>query len=195
MTFIVRRARPAEYGDIGQLTLAGFGHLEPGAFLPDGERLALLLDAEGRDQQGVLLVAEGTDGQLLGTASIFPHGVPYARQAGAGEAELRLLAVLSAARKQGLGYALLAEGANVATKWGAERLVLDTAQHNLRSQRLYLRFGFKHRPQRDVHRAPPKVPLAVFTLDLPYRPPAAPASLRAAATPDAGAGSRDSAVV
>ncbi|SEQ39838.1 hypothetical protein [Arthrobacter sp. OV608] len=76
MTFIVRRARPDEYRDIGQLTLAGFGHLEPGGSLPDGERLALLLDAEGRDQQGVLLVAEGTDGVLLGTASVFPHTVP-----------------------------------------------------------------------------------------------------------------------
>ncbi|WP_285250839.1 hypothetical protein [Pseudarthrobacter sp. fls2-241-R2A-168] len=47
-----------------------------------------------------------------------------------GEAELRLLAVLPAARKQGLGYALLAEGANV------------TAD------------GFEHRPERDVHREP-----------------------------------------
>ncbi|MCU1567694.1 MAG: acetyltransferase, family protein [Pseudarthrobacter sp.] len=103
MTFIVRRARPDEYGDIGQLTLAGFGHFEPGGSLPDGERLALLLDAEGRDQQGVLLVAERTDGGLLGTASIFPHGVPYGRQARESEAELRLLAVLPAARQQGIG--------------------------------------------------------------------------------------------
>ncbi|MDQ0693261.1 GNAT family N-acetyltransferase [Arthrobacter sp. W4I7] len=191
MTFIVRRARPDEYGNIGQLTLAGFGHLEPGASLPDEERLALLLDAEGRDHQGVLLVAEGTDGGLLGTASIFPHGVPYARQARAGEAELRLLAVLPAARKQGLGAALLAEGAKIAAEWGAERLVLDTGQHNLRSQRLYVRFGFEHRPERDVHREPPKVPLSVFTLDLPHRSgPAAAASRRGAATE-----SRDNAVV
>jgi ribosomal protein S18 acetylase RimI-like enzyme len=183
MTFIVRRARPDEYGNIGQLTLAGFGHLEPGASLPDEERLALLLDAGGRDQQGELLVAEGTDGGLLGTASIFPHGVPYARQAGPGEAELRLLAVLPAARKQGLGVALLAEGANIAKKWGAERLVLDTAQHNLRSQRLYIRFGFEHRPERDVGREPPKVPLAVFSLDLahPART-AAPAPWQGAGT-------------
>lgn len=173
MTFIVRRARPDEYRDIGQLTLAGFGHLEPGGELPDGERLALLLDAEGRDRQGVLLVAEGTDGGLLGTASIFPHGVPYARQARAGEAELRLLAVLPSARKQGLGAALLAEGATIAAGWGTERLVLDTGQQNLRSQRLYLRFGFEHRPERDVHREPPKVPLSVFTLDLPHPAPGA----------------------
>ena len=124
MTFIVRRARPDEYEHIGQLTLAGFGHLEPGSALPEEERVALLLDAAGRDRQGVLLVAEGTDGRLLG------------------------------------------EGAAFAAAWGAERLVLDTAQHNLRSQRLYLRFGFRHRPERDVHRQPPKVPLAVFTLDL-----------------------------
>jgi GNAT superfamily N-acetyltransferase len=191
MTFIVRRARPDEYGNIGQLTLAGFGHLEPGASLPDEERLALLLDAGGRDQQGVLLVAEDTDGGLLGTASIFPHGVPYARQARAGEAELRLLAVLPAARKQGLGAALLAEGANIASEWGAERLVLDTGQHNVRSQRLYIRVGFEHRPERDVHREPPKVPLSVFTLDLPDRSGAAAAASRRGA----GAESRDNAVV
>jgi GNAT superfamily N-acetyltransferase len=192
MTFIVRRARPDEYGDVGQLTLAGFGHLEPDGSLPDGERLALLLDAEGRDQQGVLLVAEGTDGGLLGTASIFPHTVPYARQAREGEAELRLLAVLPAARKQGLGAALLAEGANIATGWGVERLVLDTGQNNLSSQRLYLRLGFEHRPERDVQREPPKVALSVFSLDLPYRPApaAAPASRRSATSH-----SRDSTVV
>ncbi|WP_286138903.1 GNAT family N-acetyltransferase [Arthrobacter sp. OV608] len=110
---------------------------------------------------------------------------PRPARAREGEAELRLLAVLPAARKQGFGAALLAEGAKIATEWGAERLVLDTAQHNLRSQRLYVRFGFEHRPERDVHREPPKVPLAVFTLDLPYRP----------AAPGAGTESRDSAVV
>ena len=149
--------------------MPGFGHLDPGGTRPDEERLALLLDSRGRDEQGVLLVAEGTDGGLLGTASIFPHGVPYARQARQGEAELRLLAVLPAARRQGLGAALLKEGASLATEWGADRLVLDTGQHNLRSQRLYLRFGFEHRPERDVYRQPPKVPLAVFTLDLPHQ--------------------------
>lgn len=169
MTFLVRRARPDEYEHIGQLTLAGFGHLEPGSALPEEERLALLLDAAGRDHQGVLLVAEGTDGRLLGTASIFPQGVPYARQARDGEAELRLLAVLPEARKQGLGGALLGEGADIAAAWGADRLVLDTAQHNMRSQRLYLRLGFQHRPERDVQRQPPKAPLAVFTLDLQQR--------------------------
>lgn len=191
MTFIVRRARPDEYENIGQLTLAGFGHLEPGGTLPDEKRLALLLDSQGRDEQGVLLVAEGTDGGLLGTASIFPHGVPYARQAREGEAELRLLAVLPAARKQGLGAALLEEGANIAAEWGAERLVLDTGRHNLRSQRLYLRFGFEHRAERDVHREPPKVPLSVFTLDLPRRAAAGAAGARRGAN-DA---SRDTAVV
>jgi ribosomal protein S18 acetylase RimI-like enzyme len=182
MTFLVRRASPDEYEHIGQLTLAGFGHLEPGSPLPEEERLALLLDAAGRDHQGVLLVAEGTDGRLLGTASIFPQGVPYARQARDGEAELRLLAVLPEARKQGLGGALLEEGADIAAAWGAERLVLDTAQHNVRSQRLYLRFGFQHRPERDVQRQPPKAPLAVFTLDLSQRErsAAAPSNLSSA---------------
>lgn len=69
--------------------------------------------------QAVLLVASGTDGELLGTASTFPLGAPDARQARQGEAELRLLAVLPAARKQGLGAALLEEGANIAAEWGA----------------------------------------------------------------------------
>ncbi|GAB2735941.1 GNAT family N-acetyltransferase [Arthrobacter bambusae] len=169
MTFTVRRARTDEYQHIGQLTLAGFDHLQSGAKLPEKERLSLLIDAQGRNEQGVLLVAEGTDGKLLGTASVFPHGVAYARQARVGEAELRLLAVLPEARKRSLGWALLEEGANIAKGWGAERLVLDTASHNLRSQRLYLRFGFEHRPERDVHREPPKVSLAVFSLDLSQR--------------------------
>jgi ribosomal protein S18 acetylase RimI-like enzyme len=173
MTFTVRRARPDEYQHIGQLTLAGFDHLEPGSTLPDGERLSLLLDAKSRNEQGVLLVAEGTDGKLLGTASILPHGVAFARQAREGEAELRLLAVLPEARQRGLGWTLLEKGAELARDWGAHHLVLDTARHNLRSQSLYRRFGFEHLPERDVHREPPKVPLVVFSYDLAVRAAAA----------------------
>lgn len=163
MNIRVRRAQAHEYEEIGLLTLAGFGHAGPEAHLPEQDRLELLLDASGRDEQGVLLVAEDSDNeQLLGTATVLPSGVPYARQATSGEAELRLLAVDPLARGRGVAWQLLEEAARVADSWGSQALVLDTGAGNIRSRNLYDGFGYERQPWRDVAREYPKPELVVY---------------------------------
>lgn len=163
MSIQVRRAQAHEYEEIGLLTLAGFGHTGPDARLPDQDRLDLLLDASGRDEQGVLLVAEDTDhDQLLGTATVLPNGVPYARQAQDGEAEIRLLAVDPLARGRGVAWQLLEEAALVADLWGSQALVLDTASSNVRSRKLYDGFGYERQPWRDVARESSRPDLVVY---------------------------------
>ncbi|BCW64490.1 GNAT family N-acetyltransferase [Arthrobacter sp. StoSoilB22] len=165
--YVIREARHEEYDAVGRLTYQGFGHHLPGSRQPDGERLALLLDAEARAREGVLLVAEDTDtGSLVGTASLLPFGSYLSRQAEEGEVELRLLAVLPEARRAGLGQRLLDKSARIAAARGADRVVLDTAVDNEPSQRLYRRLGYVRRLEREKERPAPKVQLVVYTLEL-----------------------------
>ncbi len=164
----VRHAADSEYGAVGRLTYEGFGHHLPGAAQPTPERRGLLLDAAARAREGDLLVAEDLEtGTLVGTASLLPAGSPLARQAGDGETEVRLLAVLPEARRSGIGWKLLEESVALSIERGARRVVLDTGLTNERSQVLYRRFGFVRRPEREKPRPAPLVQLVVYTLDLP----------------------------
>lgn len=164
---IIRRARESEYADVGELTYRGFGHHLPAAPQPDSERLNLLVDAQARADAGTLLVAEDVQtGKLVGTITVLLHGSTLARQAEPGEAEVRLLAVLPEARRQGLGRLLLEHSVQLAARNGARGVVLDTGVDNLGSQELYRQFGFIRRPDREKPRPAPKVQLVVYTLDL-----------------------------
>ena len=160
----VRAARPREYDQVADLVVRGFldgpyGHLPVSL-----ERAALLRDSAGRAAAGTLLVAvdsrededededaedEGADGgaagpadTVLGTLTLLRPGTPASRLARPDEAELRILAVDSAARGRGVGEALVRGTFAVATDWGARAVVLDTGQLNHPAQRLYERVGF-----------------------------------------------------
>lgn len=143
---VVRAASPSEFDAVADLTVVGFadGRSVP----PTTQRLALLRDTAGRATGGLLLVAE-LDGTLAGTATLLRHKSSYARQARRGEAELRLLAVLPAARGGGIGAALLGASAEIAESWGEEGLVLDTGPQNP-SRRLYERLGFQRQLDREI---------------------------------------------
>ena len=165
--YLIREASPDEYTAIGQLTWEGFGYHLPGSPQPSPDRRELLLDAESRANEGVLLVAEDTrTGRLLATATVLPSCSPLNEQARTGESELKMLAVLPEARRTGLGSLLLHEAVRVASEQGAQRLVLDTAVDNEASHVFYRSFGFARRPDRERERPTPKVQLAVFTFDI-----------------------------
>lgn len=165
---VVRDAEPAEYERVAEVTVAGFDRRPP-----TPERLVLLRDAAGRARDGRLLVAaRDAGGELVGTASLLKAGTPNARQALAGEAELRLLAVLPAHRGQGIAYALMTEAIRLARDWDVDALVLDTGSDNFRSQRLYYRLGFTRVPARETHVGANGSRLAVFRHDLGRPDPA-----------------------
>jgi ribosomal protein S18 acetylase RimI-like enzyme len=76
-------------------------------------------------------------------------GTPYARVARGDEAEVRLVAVDPAVQGTGLGEALMRASMETALGWGADALLLDTGERNLRAQALYARLGFDRLPERD----------------------------------------------
>ncbi|WP_198169822.1 GNAT family N-acetyltransferase [Agromyces laixinhei] len=115
------------------------------------------LAGSGRAASGAVLVAvaRGGDGaagdgeRLLGTASVLRAGTPYSRVAVGDEAEVRLVAVDPVAQGAGMGEALMRASMETALGWGADALLLDTGERNLRAQALYARLGFERVPERD----------------------------------------------
>lgn len=164
---VVRTARAAEHDEVGRVTYLGFGHGMPGAPQPGPERLRLLRDARARAESGDLLVAvEPGSERIVGTVSLLRPDSPLVRQSRAGEAEIRLLAVLPAARRSGTGEALMNEALTRAQAWGVPAVVLDTGPGNDASQRLYHRLGFERLPERETLPASAGGRLAVFRYDL-----------------------------
>ncbi len=85
----------------------------------------------------ILLVAEAEDGRLLGTVQL----VPAAQENQPHRADLAKLLVARAARRQGLGAALLAAAEEAALAAGRWLLVLDTVTGSA-ADRLYTRAGW-----------------------------------------------------
>ena len=117
--------------------------MTPQLFDPAADNLASLaaLHAEAFDQAwsadaiGALLAAPGT------FAFVFSGGFILARVA-AEEAEILTLAVRPAARRQGLGQALVRAAAQEAAKNGAQSLFLEVATTNQAACALYQKQGF-----------------------------------------------------
>lgn len=99
--------------------------------------------------RGTLLVALGPGSRLLGMIVVVAPGSGARRLAGAGEAELHLLAVAPSQRGQGLGRALLEAALDLAHQQGAHRVLLWTQPSMEAAQRLYRSAGFERVPARD----------------------------------------------
>lgn len=161
--FSIRQARAHELALIGELTVSAYrdGGLLGGV----GEYSRELADAERRWRQAELLVAEGADGQLLGSVTIARPGEPYAEIARDGELEFRMLATSPAARGRGVGEALTRAVLDRARELGLAKVVLCLKEGNAAAVRLYQRIGFERLPDRDW--APlPTINLIAYSLDI-----------------------------
>ncbi len=87
-----------------------------------------------------LLGSEGVVALVAGEAEA-PTGLVVVR-AVADEAEILTLAVLPAARRQGVGAALMRAAREAAAARGARRLFLEVAEDNAAAASLYERLGF-----------------------------------------------------
>jgi ribosomal protein S18 acetylase RimI-like enzyme len=159
----IRDARPEEFGRIGELRVA--------AYRADGflnERYADTLRALATDGTGEILAAVD-DGDILGTVTLvtWPNSGEALR--GAGEAEIRALAVAAQARGQGIGRALLAAVMRRATAREVHDLVLLSQPEMRAAQHLYTEAGFRRLPERDYEFTSGFVLLA-FGLSLARRP-------------------------
>jgi len=164
---LIRDARHHEYDIVRSVTLAAYE--EYAAIMPEplwvGYRRQLLatLDAPAHVDR---LVAERRD-VILGSVLLFPATTnAYGSAAvGGGCPEVRLLAVVPAARGEGVGTALMNECARRARRSGASMLGLHTTDIMRAAIRMYEHLGYVRAPELDFAPAP-GVLIKGFRLDL-----------------------------
>ena len=114
---------------------------------------------------------------LLGQAGVHLAEVPdgfILMRTVADEAEILTLAVRPAARRRGVGAALVARGAAEAAARGARRLFLEVAEDNEAARALYGRAGFSEagrRPRYYARADGSRRDALLLALDLPARLP------------------------
>lgn len=161
----IRRVRPDEYAEIGEITLAAYQQFTEG---PDDPYLERLVDTETRDGQAEVYVAE-SGGRLLGSVTWCPPGSPWQELAGPGDGEFRMLAVAPTAQGRGVGEALTRHCVALAQAGGLARVVLSSLPEMAAAHRVYRRLGFDRTPEADWSPIP-GVELIGFAADLPAVP-------------------------
>jgi len=162
----VRRARPAEHAAVAELTA---GVYRAGGWA-DGGYEPVLRDVAGRAAQAQVLVAVDrgpeTADRLVGAVTVATRGGPYAEQAQAGEAVVRMLVTDPAERGRGIGEALMRACLEAAVRDGCSRVRLLTQATMVAAHRLYERLGFVRQPADDWSPQPDLLLLS-YVLDLP----------------------------
>jgi len=163
----IRRARPADHEATGAVTVAAYADFLLG---PDDPYAGHLRNAAARDLEAELWVATpGDSDEILGTVTICPSGSPWQELAGHDEGEFRMLAVSPAARRTGVGEALVRLVLDRFREQGATAIVLSSLPQMTDAHRLYERLGFVRTPERDWQPVP-HVQLIAFRLDLQDSP-------------------------
>ncbi len=96
------------------------------------------------------IVRGAMPGALLSADSRVEFGF-ISLQCAADEAEILNIATAPAARRQGLGRALLTEGERLVRERGVGRIFLEVAADNLPAQGLYGRFGYAQVGERKAY--------------------------------------------
>jgi ribosomal protein S18 acetylase RimI-like enzyme len=146
-SFVVRRARGADVVAASEAAVAAF--LADGPLSHDQHQLA---DAVAAGEVEGVYVALSPEGEIAGTACLFPSSSDHAHVAEKGEQELRLLAVPPHMRGRHVGEVLLRGCAWFAAASGATELVLSAQPTRAAARKLYERLGFERLPDRDWHR-------------------------------------------
>lgn len=160
----VRPAKPVEYAQIGELTVAAYR--ADGQLNADTGYDAVLADVAGRAAHGEVLVAVDSSDAVLGAVTLVLPGTPFAELSRPGEVEFRMLAVDPAAQGRGAGEALVRACLARAAELDATAVVIYVRDFSAVAQRLYDRIGFVRTPEHDVTPVPD-----VSLLALRYVPP------------------------
>jgi ribosomal protein S18 acetylase RimI-like enzyme len=144
----IRDVQPAEYGRVGDLTVAAYAAL-PVDHLWGGYDDEIRAVAERLERAAVLVAV--LDGAVVGAVTyVSDRESEWLEWSEPGEAQIRLLAVDTGAQGRGIGEALVNACIERAREEGMT-IVLHTTDHMPVAQRLYARMGFTRRPERDVH--------------------------------------------
>ena len=161
---LIRPAEPDELAAVGDLTVAAYA--ADGYLIYADDYADELRDAARRAELATLLVAvDELSGAVLGTATFFLAGTPYAEVSRPGEAEFRMLAVGKEARGQGVGAALVQSCIERARDAGCTALALCSLKQMTPAHRIYERMGFVRAPNRDWEPLP-GLTLVAFVLPL-----------------------------
>ena len=187
MTVVVREATPAEYGAIGELTVAAY---EP--FIgpvDDGTYVAELRDVAGRARACPVYVAvDPATGRVIGGATYVPGpGNAYAEVERDGEAGVRMLAVAPEAQGRGAGTALAEALISRARSDGRRGMALLSMTTMTAAHGIYRRLGFERDPSRDWE-VMPGLSLLCFAIEFDRLEEAEGAEAAAAAVPSRGPG-------
>jgi ribosomal protein S18 acetylase RimI-like enzyme len=158
----VRLVRAGEYELAGALVVAAYEALG-GDHLTAGYA-AELADVERRSARAEVFVAVG-DGLLGCVTLVSDAGSPWAELLEDGEAGMRMLAVLPAAQRRGIGRALVDACVARARQQEKAAILLHTTPWMDAARRLYERAGFERLPERDWQPVP-EVPLLAYRLAL-----------------------------
>ncbi|GFZ76546.1 GNAT family N-acetyltransferase [Nesterenkonia alkaliphila] len=143
----IRPAQEADFGRIGELTVAAY--LEGGHLGPQDTYLQHLTEVADRAAKARLLVAE-VDGVVAGSATVTDFDGAYAEVALPGEMEFRMLAVAPEFQGRGVARALVR---HIMAEAQSRPEILGVALCSLRSMTaahaLYESEGFVRDPRRD----------------------------------------------
>jgi ribosomal protein S18 acetylase RimI-like enzyme len=168
MTVVVRPAHTDELAAAGDLTVEAYD--ADGYLVPDDPYLERLRDATARARDAEVYVALLPDDPELGerpvgtvTYCVLPSS--WVELAGDSEGEIRMLGVAPAARRRGVGEALVAACIERSRELGHGAVVLSSLPEQEAAHRVYGRLGFRRTP--DLDWSPlPGVELLAFRLDL-----------------------------
>lgn len=141
----IRQALPAEFGAVGDLTLAAYvgdGHIPPGI-----DYVEELRDTEARAVTAEIWVA--ADDRVVGAVTWCPLGSPLREVARDDEGEFRMLAVAHEARGRGIGEALVRRCVTRSREEGLTGVALSSLPTMASAHRVYERLGFVRDPDAD----------------------------------------------
>src|SRR5262245_44920348 len=148
----IRLAEPSEYAVVGDLTVEAYS---VDGFLDDSDDYAdHLRDAADRAAAAELWVAVD-DGSVLGSVTYCPPGSRWCELATEpDQGEFRMLAVAPAARRGGVGRALVEHCIARSRTLGHRELVLSSLASMTAAHRLYVTLGFVRAPELDWYPVP-----------------------------------------
>lgn len=156
----VRPALPAEYDEIGALTVAAY------ADFAGPDYASTLRDVAGRAAHATVLVAVDS-GRVVGSVTLALGGGPFGEQADPTSAVVRMLATDLTARGSGVGTALMQACIQRARDAGMSAVQLSTQASMTAAHRIYRRLGFVRTPERDWS-PEPGLELLTFALPLTF---------------------------
>jgi predicted N-acetyltransferase YhbS len=149
---VIREARPEDDAAIGELLVEAF-LTQYAKKLPEvrytEERKRELRDVARRREVARVWVAE-RDGEVVGSVSLWPPGVPGSEAWVPGAADLRQLATAVRFHGQGLSTPLLEAAERQARAWGVPAICLHVRRGAAGVARLYERRGFVREPAGDM---------------------------------------------